>query len=53
MGTGSRDRIGMTSAARRWRGPELLDPMARVRHMDELGVEIQVIHPSLMLVGSR
>jgi uncharacterized protein len=30
---------------------ELLDPMARVRHMDELGTEVQVIYPSLMLVG--
>ena len=30
---------------------ELTDPMARVRHMDELGVEVQVIYPSLMLVG--
>jgi len=30
---------------------ELLDPMARVRHMDELGTEIQVLYPSLFLVG--
>jgi len=30
---------------------ELLDPMARVRHMDELGTEVQVLYPSLMLVG--
>ena len=30
---------------------ELLDPLARVRHMDELGTEVQVIYPSLMLVG--
>jgi predicted TIM-barrel fold metal-dependent hydrolase len=30
---------------------ELLDPMARVRHMDELGTEVQVIYPSTMLVG--
>src|SRR5713101_2636268 len=30
---------------------ELLDPMARMRHMDELGTEVQVIYPSLMLVG--
>jgi predicted TIM-barrel fold metal-dependent hydrolase len=30
---------------------ELLDPMARVRHMDELGVEVQVIYPTTFLVG--
>ena len=30
---------------------ELLDPMARVRHMDDLGTEVQVIYPSLFLVG--
>src|SRR3954470_20787474 len=30
---------------------ELLDPLARVRHMDELGTEVQVMYPSLMLVG--
>ena len=30
---------------------ELLDPMARVRHMDELGTEVQVIYPTLFLVG--
>ncbi len=30
---------------------ELLEPMARVRHMDELGTDIQVIYPSLFLVG--
>ncbi len=30
---------------------ELLDPTARVRHMDELGTEVQVMYPSLMLVG--
>ena len=30
---------------------ELLDPMARVRHMDELGTEVQVIYPTMFLVG--
>src|ERR1051325_7456395 len=30
---------------------ELLDPMARVRHMDELDTEVQVIYPTTMLVG--
>ncbi len=30
---------------------ELLDPMARVRHMDELGTEVQVIYPTTFLVG--
>ena len=30
---------------------ELLDPMARVRHMDELGTDVQVIYPTLFLVG--
>jgi predicted TIM-barrel fold metal-dependent hydrolase len=30
---------------------ELLDPMARVRHMDELGTEVHVLYPSLFLVG--
>src|SRR5437660_12711619 len=30
---------------------ELLDPMARVRHMDELGTEVQAIYPALMLLG--
>jgi predicted TIM-barrel fold metal-dependent hydrolase len=30
---------------------ELLDPIARVRHMDELGTEIQVIYPTMFLVG--
>jgi predicted TIM-barrel fold metal-dependent hydrolase len=30
---------------------ELLDPMARVRHMDELGTEVQVMYPTLFLVG--
>src|SRR5262249_7628591 len=31
--------------------PELLDPMARLRHMDELGTEVQVIYPTLFLSG--
>jgi predicted TIM-barrel fold metal-dependent hydrolase len=30
---------------------ELSDPMARVRHMDELGTEVHVLYPSLFLVG--
>lgn len=30
---------------------ELIDPMARVRHMDELGTEVQILYPSLFLVG--
>ena len=30
---------------------ELKDPMARVRHMDELGTDVQVIYPTVMLVG--
>src|SRR4051812_40257834 len=30
---------------------QLLDPQARLRHMDEMGTEIQVIYPSLFLVG--
>jgi predicted TIM-barrel fold metal-dependent hydrolase len=30
---------------------QLLDPMARVRHMDELGTEVQVMYPTLFLVG--
>lgn len=30
---------------------ELLDPMARVRHMDELGTDVQVIYPTMFLVG--
>src|SRR5438309_7116400 len=30
---------------------ELLDPMARVRHMDELGTEVQVMYPTMFLVG--
>jgi len=30
---------------------ELIDPMARVRHMDELGTEVQVIYPTLFLVA--
>jgi predicted TIM-barrel fold metal-dependent hydrolase len=30
---------------------ELIDPMARVRHMDQLGTEVQVLYPSLFLVG--
>ncbi len=29
---------------------ELLDPMARVRHRDQLGTEVQVIYPTLFLV---
>ncbi|MPZ14884.1 MAG: amidohydrolase family protein [Chloroflexi bacterium] len=30
---------------------ELIDPMARVRHMDELGTEVQVLYPTTFLVG--
>jgi uncharacterized protein len=30
---------------------ELLDPVARVKHMDELGTEVQVIYPTTFLVG--
>ena len=30
---------------------ELLDPMARVKHMDQLGTEVQVIYPTLFLVA--
>jgi uncharacterized protein len=30
---------------------ELLDPQARLRHMDELGTEVHVLYPSLFLVG--
>ena len=30
---------------------ELLDPQARLRHMDQLGTEVQVLYPSLFLVG--
>jgi len=30
---------------------ELLDPMVRVRHMDELGTDVQVIYPTMFLVG--
>jgi predicted TIM-barrel fold metal-dependent hydrolase len=30
---------------------ELLDPMARVRHMDELGTDVQVLYPTMFLVG--
>jgi uncharacterized protein len=41
------DQRSHTTAATR----ELLDPQARVRHMDELGTEVQVIYPSLFLVG--
>ena len=41
------DRRSQTTVETR----ELLDPMARVRHMDELGTEVQVMYPSLMLVG--
>jgi predicted TIM-barrel fold metal-dependent hydrolase len=29
---------------------ELLDPKARVRHLDELGIDVQVLYPSLFLV---
>jgi uncharacterized protein len=29
----------------------LADPMERVRHMDEMGTEVQVLYPSLFLVG--
>src|SRR6266508_4276549 len=41
------DKRSKTTAATR----ELLDPMARVRHMDELGTEVQVLYPSLFLIG--
>ena len=30
---------------------ELLDPDARVRHMDQLGTEVQVLYPTMFLVG--
>src|SRR5579862_3398397 len=30
---------------------ELLDPMARLKHMDELGTEVQVLYPTMFLVG--
>lgn len=30
---------------------ELLDPLARLRHMDELGTEVQVLYPTMFLVG--
>jgi len=39
-------RTGTTAPTR-----ELHDPQARLRHMDELGTEIQVLYPSLFLVG--
>src|SRR5437870_10611685 len=41
------DRRSQTTVETR----ELLDPMARVRHMDELGTDIQVIYPTMFLVG--
>jgi uncharacterized protein len=41
------DKRSHTTAATR----ELLDPAARLRHMDELGTEVQVLYPSLFLVG--
>ena len=41
------DRRTRTTVATR----ELLDPLERVRHMDELGTEVQVIYPTLFLVG--
>jgi predicted TIM-barrel fold metal-dependent hydrolase len=41
------DRRSQTTVETR----ELLDPMARVRHMDELGTAVQVIYPSTLLVG--
>ncbi len=31
---------------------ELLDVKARLKHMDELGTDIQVIYPTLFLDGS-
>ncbi len=31
---------------------ELLDPMARVRHMDQLGSEVQVLYPTMFLVAA-
>ena len=30
---------------------ELLDPMARLHHMDELGIDVQVLYPTTFLVG--
>ncbi len=30
---------------------ELLDPMARVRHMDQLGTDVQILYPTMFLVG--
>jgi predicted TIM-barrel fold metal-dependent hydrolase len=38
------ERTGTTAALR-----ELLDVPARVRHMDELGVEVQVLYPTFLL----
>ena len=31
---------------------ELLDPMARIKHMDELGTEVQVLYPTMFLVNA-
>ena len=40
------DEITQTTVETR----ELLDPMARVRQMDQMGAEVQVLYPSLFLV---
>jgi uncharacterized protein len=41
------DNRSQTTVATR----ELHDPMARVRHMDELGTDVQVIYPTTFLAG--
>lgn len=41
------DKMTGTTAATR----ELLDVAARVRHMDELGVDVQVLYPTVLLQG--
>lgn len=40
------DRTGTTEATR-----QLLDVKARVKHMDEMGVEVQVIYPTYLLAS--
>ena len=40
------DRTGTTEATR-----QLLDVQARVRHMDEMGVDVQVIYPTYLLAS--
>src|SRR6266545_4535996 len=41
------DKRSRTTVATR----ELLDPMARVRDMDKMGTDVQVIYPTMFLVG--